>query len=171
MESSSPEIPKPTDTGSAGTQNAAATDSAAPSALAPFEGLPISRRVEGLAASRPRSMGGEVAAGLIAGSFTQLSQELTDARDDLKTTRSHIRELNDALLECRERAAVLAERVKSFARDRHLRNLCIVVGTALVGLGLDLLRSTLKMPGWICISSGAVLLIFGWFFGPKEDDK
>ena len=171
MESSLLEIPKPVDTGSAGTQASTAADAAIPTVFAPFEGLPISRRVEGLAASKPRSMGGEVAASLIAGSFAQLSQELTDARGELKTTRSTINELKDALSECRERAVVLAERVRSYARDRHRRNVYIMVGTAIVGLGADFLRSDLDKQGLICGLLGLLLLAIGWFSGPKEDDK
>lgn len=166
-----PEIPRPTETGSAGTQESASMTLVAPEPPRPLDGLPISQRVEGLAASRPRSMGGEVAAGLIAGSFTQLSHELSEARQQLKETQRDLHASQDALAGCRERSAVLDERVRASTRDRHLRNLCIAIGTALIGIAIEFVRNKLETTGYILGFLGALLLLFGWLSTSKGDQK
>jgi len=165
------DIPKPTDTGSAGIQQPGTVTALVAEPSHPLEGLPISQRLEGLAAARPRSMGGEIAATLVAGSFTQLSNELIETRRDLQDTRRELQSSHNTLAECREKSAVLTEKVNANSRDRHLRNLCIAVGTALIGFGIELARNKLEAVGYLLGGVGCLLLIFSWFFVPKEAEK
>lgn len=165
------DIPRPTDTGSAGTQESTPLRTESAELVNPFEGLPILRAVQGLAATRPRGMGGEVAAELIAASFAQISHELSDAKSELRETQTKLHEAQSSLSECRERSAVLTERVASLAGDKHLRNLCIAVGTALIGIGVDLIKGNLDEIGWGLVIVGVVLLLFGWISSPKGASK
>lgn len=162
------DIPKPTDTGSAGTQQPGTITALVAEPSRPLEGLPIAQRLEGLAAARPRSMGGEIAASLVAGSFTQLSNDLNETRRDLQGTQQELRSSQDALAECQVKAAVLDEKVKANSRERHLRNLSIAIGTALIGFAIELTRHNLDAVGYVLGGVGVLLLLFGWFSVPKE---
>lgn len=161
-ESSLNEIPKPTDTGSAGTQQAG-IGVLVVSEKSPLNGLPITNRVEGLAAAHPRSMGGEVAANLIAGSFSQLSHDFQTTRQELKDTRGELKGVVGELLEVKIRAAVLLERANASERDRNLKNLGITTGTILIGLGIELYRNSFEKFGYIVGGLGLLLLVLGWF--------
>lgn len=155
------DIPTPEESGSDGTQKPATQELATPES--PFGGLPITRVMEGLAASKSRSMGGEVAAGLIAGSFTQISHELQETKQDLRDTRSALDKAREDLSICKSRAAVLEERVESNLRGRHLRNLGIAVGTTMVGVGIELLKNDFNKYAYITFGLGVLLVLLGWF--------
>ncbi len=157
------EIPKPTETGSAGTQQAGTSALVTVTEESPLSGLPITQRVEGLAASHPRSMGGEVAANLIAGSFSQLSHDLQTTRDELNSTRGELKQALTDLSDIRIRAAVLEERANAAERDKHLKNLSIATGTILIGIGIELYRNNFDKFGFIVGGLGLLLVILGWF--------
>lgn len=156
------EIPKPTDTGSAGTQQAGTGEIVAIAKESPFAGLPITQRVEGLAATHSRSMGGEVAANLIAGSFSQLSYDLHTTRQELGDVRQELKQTIGELSHAKTRAAVLEERANAAERDRHPRNISITVGMALIAIGIDLYRSNFDKFGYIIGGFGCLLVILGW---------
>ena len=101
------DIREPQETGSAGTQTVQPTEVLVVPNQGSFDSLPITRAMEGLAATRSRSMGGEVAAGLIAGSFTQLSHELTETKGELKTTRHELKTAEQSLSDIRSQNATL----------------------------------------------------------------
>lgn len=164
------EIPKPEDTGSDGTQKVAGEVVKATSE-SPVDGLPIAQRVEGLAATKYRSMGGEVAAGLMAGCFSQLSHELQETKKELKETRNDLSDVRDELSKCKERAAVLSERVQSNVRGRHLRNICITVGTALIGFAVELMRNKFDKFSYVSGFLGFLLILFGWFSINGQDKE
>ena len=86
------EIPELQDTGSAGTQETEPAQAVSPALPeGALERLPLAKAVEGLAATRSRSMGGEVAASLLAGSFNQISHELNEAKNELRETRNELK--------------------------------------------------------------------------------
>lgn len=157
------EIPKPTDTGSAGTQLAGSGELVTVVKESPLTGLPISQRVEGLAATHSRSMGGEVAASLIAGSFTQLSHDLQATKQELSDTRQELKQTHGELSNAKTRVAVLEERVITTEREKHLKNFSITVGTVLIGIGIELYRNNLDRLGFIVGGLGLLLVFLGWF--------
>lgn len=156
-------IPKPTDTGSAGTQQIGTGEIVPVDKESPFLRLPITQKVEGLAATHSRSMGGEVAANLIAGSFSQLSHDLQTTRQELNETRTELRQALGELSKSEAKAAVLEERANAAERDKHLKNLSITAGTALIGIGIELYRNNFDKFGYIVGGFGVLLVIFGWF--------
>lgn len=85
-----PDIPQPDDTGSAGTQTTGTQQEILPISGIPVEGLPIAEAVTGLAATKSRSMGGELAARLIDGSFRQVSYDLREMQRELRETRQRL---------------------------------------------------------------------------------
>lgn len=164
------DIPKPPDTGSDGSQEIS-KEMQATNFQSPMAGLPIARVVEGLAATRSKSMGGEIAAGLIAGSFTQISHELYETKQELKITRSTLEQKIENLSDYKQRAAVLEERVRSNSNSRHLRNLSIAVGTTLVGIAIEFLRNKMDNFSYITGALGFLLILLGWLSADKEASK
>lgn len=163
MQAKDPDIPKPVETGSDGTQQAYVTRIGPVEAESPFNGLPIARVVEGLAMTRARSMGGEVAAGLIAGSMTQLSYSYQETKNDLHSANDKLDKLREELSTCKTRAAVLEERVRAHSNTRHLKNISIATGTALIGIGIELYRNNFDKFSLIVGGLGVLLLFLGWF--------
>lgn len=157
------EIPKPTDTGSAGTQQTGTGEVVAIAKVGPFVGLPITQRVEGLVATHSKSMGGEVAANLIAGSFGQLSYDLQSTKQELSDSRRELKQVLGELSEAKTRSAVLEERASTAERDKHLKNLSITAGTALIGIGIELYRNNFDKFGYIVGGFGLLLVVLGWF--------
>lgn len=165
------EIPKPTETGSAGTQQAGTRALVTIAEESPLSGLPITQRVEGLAATRPRSMGGEVAASLLAGSFSQLSLDLQTTRDELKDTRGELKQTLNHLSDAKTRAAVFEERASAAERGRHVKNLSNTGGTVLIGIGIELYRNSLNNLGIIAGGLGFLFVFLGWFTPKGEAEK
>jgi len=157
------EIPKPNETGSAGTQQTGTASVAPVEKESPLQGLPITEVVEGLAATRSRSMGGEVAANLIAGSFTQLSHNYQETRQELRNTRLELERAQKELSGSKTKTAVLQERVNNVFRERHLKNLSITAGTVLIGLGIEFYRNNLEKASYVVAGLGLLLIFLGWF--------
>lgn len=163
MQAKEPDIPKPVETGSDGTQQAHVARLGTVEPESPFSGLPIARVVEGLAMTRARSMGGEVAAGLIAGTMTQLSYSYQETKNELHTANDKLDKIREDLSACKTRAAVLEERVLAHSRSRHLKNISIATGTALIGIGIQLFRNNFDKFSVMVGGLGVLLLFLGWF--------
>ena len=155
-----PEEPK--DTGSSGTQETSVLK-AYPEKDALLHGLPITRTVTGLAATRSRAMGGEVVANLMAGSMEHLSQDLQQTRSELRSTRKELEESNKELTNCKVESAVLKERVKSINSRRHLNNISTIAGMTLVAISIEFYRNTYDKISYIVGGLGVLLILFGWF--------
>ena len=124
--------------------------------------------MEGLAATRSRSMGGEVAAGLIAGSFTQLSHELTETKGELKTTRHELKTAEQSLSDIRSQNATLTARARTVDQYKNLSNIAIFSGTLLIGLSIELYRNTFLSGAMITTVTGILLVLLGWITPAKE---
>lgn len=157
-----PEIPIPQDTGSAGTQEALAGDLVRVNKESPFKGLPITQKIEGLAATHSRSMGGEVAANLLAGSFAQLSHDLQSTRQELSDTREQLGQVQSDLFKASLKCAVLEDRAITDTRNRYLKNFCIFAGTTFLGIGIELYKNNFDKFGYITGVLGILLLVLGW---------
>ena len=166
-----PDIPQPDDTGSAGTQEIATQQEILPVSSSPLEGLPIAEAVAGLAATKSRSMGGELAARLIDGSFRQVSYDLRETQRELRETRQRLSGVQEELSKCKTKAAVLTERIRAHARGRHLRNLSVMVGTVLVGIGVELYRNDLVKSSLLIGILGVLLMLFGWLSTGGEAER
>jgi hypothetical protein len=162
------DIPKHLDAGSDGSQEVSSKELNHELQI-PIDGLPITKVVQGLAASKSRSMGGEVAANLIAGSFNQISQELYETKKELKVTRSKLDEKIENLSDCKQRVAVLEERVRAALRNRNLRNFSIFAGTSLIAIALQL--ENMSVSSYIIGLLGCLFIVFGWFSTDGEVKK
>lgn len=156
-------VPNPPEgVGARGNQEASTSTALAAETLPAFSPQTLHDAIGGIAAHRPRSMGTEAAATMVAASFFQANADLAAARREVA---AHRQELRDKAEECsvlRVDLAVSRERLGASAREKTLRNVCIVAGTAVTGFGLDLVRSSSYVFGASLIVIGASLLLFGW---------
>jgi hypothetical protein len=162
-----PKIPIPAKSGSSGKQ-VEGDPKQDFSPQSPFEGLPIARTITSLASTHSKNLGGEVSSALLAGATRQIAfdyQELkktyTNLSDKYESQRNVIEKINI-------QNAVLVERIRSEGRNKHLRNLSMTIGTSLIGTGIVLMRSGFDNYSYGAYGFGAILLLLGWFSGPKE---
>ncbi|OHE25568.1 MAG: hypothetical protein A3J94_00625 [Syntrophus sp. RIFOXYC2_FULL_54_9] len=163
-------IPIPDKSGGSGKQIAGGSTSDFQEAN-PLEGLPMARAIRGLASTHSRSLGGEVTSALIAGATTQLACDYRELKERHGNLSDRFESQRDELEKTRIRKAILIERIKSEGRNKHLKNLSITIGTSLIGTGIFLSRTGLDEYSYGAYGFGAVLLILGWFSGPKEVEE
>ena len=158
-------IPSPQDTGTTGTQKQTSDSVSLVESPQPLKGLPIADAVTGLASTHSRSLGGEVAASLLASSFTQISHELQYAKLQVKDLTIELKTSEQEKHDWKEKALVLQERVEANQAIRKLGNISITLGTALVGIGIELYRNKLEGVSYLCAAIGGGLILLGWFSG------
>ena len=164
------EIPEPKDSGSDGTQ----VNSDGGSELVAAQPLtaPMAKSITGLAASRSRAFGGEVASTLVAGITSQMAVELDQTKQELALLRTDRESLRDDLANERINSAILNERISAFQSTRHLKNVGIAVGTILLGGGVQLSRAdNAELVGVATGVIGAVLVLMSWLSVPKGGDR
>lgn len=163
------QVPEPSDTGVKGVQTLdQSTQSISESP--PLSELPLARRIEGLASTHARSMGGEVSAALIAGAMNQIAQDHGEIKNELSSCRGLIDTMRSQLSDCRERKAVIEERLRNERNNKHLRNLAITIGTALIGVAIELYSNDFIKESVIVFALGAILLVLGWLTGFGSDN-
>jgi hypothetical protein len=155
--------PIPDETGASGTQIAGSQDSLVLDATPPTSGLPITHVLDGLAATRARSLGGEVAANLIAGSFSQLAHDLEITRADLRIRDEQLRKAQQDLGDANVTIATLRERVGAINRLQNLKQISIFAGTVLMGVAVDLYKSNLEKISYLLGLVGIILFLVAWF--------
>jgi hypothetical protein len=161
------EIPLPDKSGGSGNQIASSDQSDFQKA-SPLEGLPMAMTISGLAATHSRSLGGEVTSALIAGATTQLACDYRELKESHVNLSDKFELQRNELEKTRTQKAVLVERIRSDRGNKHLRNLSITIGTSLIGTGILLTRSGLDKYSFGAYGFGVLLLLLGWFSGPKE---
>jgi len=100
-----------------------------------------------------------------------MANELNQTKYELTQLRGKNESLVNILSDERIQKAVLAERIDAFRSTRHLKNIGIAVGTLLMGIGVQLVRSDATAYGTAAIIVGAIMLIAGWLSVPKEGGK
>lgn len=161
-------IPTPDRSGSSGSQLPADAMQVFQEAR-PLHGLHIASAIEGLAATNTKAFGGDVAAAIIAAATRQVAQDCNDLKVDNRRLNDRIESLRDELETTRTQNAVFAEKIRSDGKNKHLRNLSITVGTSLVGIGIALTRAGQDSYSTGAFVFGILLLLLGWFSGPKEE--
>lgn len=157
------DVPEPDDSGSTGTQTKA-NDSAI--SLVPERavvGRPLEQTIVGLAATNSRNMGGEVAATLLAGSFSHISHELSEARAEAKGLRKELDAANSCLQAEKVSNATLRGTLGSAENEKAIRSVCLVAGTAIASFGADQIKSNQVAAGITFAVIGVILSLVGWF--------
>lgn len=161
------EIPVPDDSGSSGEQKSASGEYLP---AKPQKGLPVVDALEGLGPSAMRRLG-EFGSVFVTAYPRQLADEIQDLKEEIRQLRESSESGRDELESERIKNAVLAERIESDSRNRHLRNLGITVGTGLASTGI--LMSRAKIDGYSVglIFVGVLLLLASWFASSKRKDS
>lgn len=154
------DVPVPSDTGATGTQQQGSTDLASLDVTPPTQGL--LQVIEGLAANRPKSFGGEVPAAFVAGSFAHLTHDLNVTRNSLQKKDEHLQNVQEQLANANVTIAKLKERVGAASSVQRLKQFSIFVGTALLGVSVDLYKNNLQTFSYLLLVLGGALLAFGW---------
>jgi hypothetical protein len=138
----------------------------------PMEGLTIAGTVQGLAASNPRSFGGEVTAKIIAGTISETLRQLTTEKRDHALTRATLDCVRAELTDERISSATISERLRSTARIRHFSNFGVAAGSAIVGFGIELSNSPGSTPmGTTLVALGLCMIILCFFLSPSNSQK
>lgn len=122
----------------------------------------------GLAASKSKSMGGEVSAQLIAAAFGNQTRDLDDTKLELTKTRKKLDDTNAELSSAKANNAVLRERLDNLGAIRHAKNLAIAIGTLLLGQGFKFIVDSLVPFGVGLFVVGALMIVLAWFSAPPK---
>jgi hypothetical protein len=164
-------IPSMPDTGVAGTQAATGTPIAV-SVVDEKAGYSqdLVGTIQGLAAARPRSMGGEMAAQLLAAGFKSLDEQLKETKADLKIVRGKLEVANASLAKANQDKAVLGDRLETLRGIRHLNNLMIAIGTLVLSFGGRLVAdaTSSRYVGFVLLGIGLLMILIGWFSAPPR---
>lgn len=156
------DVPVVDDSGSAGSQKASSGEVLPLEPESPFEQQPIQEAARGLAATNPRSLGGEVGARFVAASVTHLSNDLQETKKELANVRNRLDAAKDNLSAEKQNSAVLSERLRSIGGVRHIKNISIAVGTVLIGFAIDFSRNKFDSLSVIIAGIGLLMIVMGW---------
>lgn len=154
------QIPEPVTTGIEGEQKPAVAG-VQTIVKSPF---PLVKCIEGLASTHSKGLGGEIPAAFIAGATAQIAYDLDETKGDLVRTRERLDTMQTQFAECRERKAVLEERLRSERSIRLFRDIGIAIGTALIGFAVDFYSSQFKV-SIVFFALGTLLLVSCWVMG------
>jgi len=126
----------------------------------------IPEAIDRISQANPRSLGGEIGSVLIAAATKHISFELQETKHDLRDSRGRIEILQTQLARRDIQIAVQDERIAGLTRGRHVRNLFVVFGTALVGFSIEFFRNNLVAYGWSCLVMGGAILLGTWLSVP-----
>ena len=132
----------------------------APKVYNPSKGLTVDDTISGLIACNPKALRDEATARIISSLNLDKAREIKSLREELDVRETTINELrgklSDALDEKRSLGADLKisqAEVKTSRQDGDIKAVAGVVGTALLGVGLSLMESS--------VGGGIVLFIVG----------
>lgn len=165
------EIPEIEETGSTGEQQSTSVELIPVDQESPFPPAPITEAVQGLAADRSRSFGGEVVTRLISAVVTQSSNELADTKSELRASREALESTRNDLSGCQIKKAVLQDRVSESNRGQHLRNISITGGMILLGVAFELNQNEFVSLSVLIGVLGLVLVISGWYRRTSEPNR
>lgn len=163
-------VPKPVETGVAGTQQPASGVAVEP-VVSPFEQLPVVRAISGLAAQHPRAFGPETQSGLVLAIVQQLEFDLHQSKDDVRRLRQELEVVKGELSDLRVENGRLEEKYQNEVGARNRKNIAIAIGTAAFTLGLGLLDTPNIRYGVGLLAVGALLVLTNWLPWPKGSRK
>ncbi|WP_267094508.1 hypothetical protein [Xanthomonas sacchari] len=153
------DVPDPTASGVDGTQ--ARGSALVPTSVAPpMQSTVVADAVDGLVATHSRNLGGDVAAKLLAASMRQTSDQLASAHHIIAEKDSQIHKLHIENSTLKIKAAGQSEKINSLQGTYRAKAVATFVGTALLGVAIDLYKSGTGPASVITALLGAGLLVF-----------
>ncbi len=174
QESTQPkEIPEPPDHSADGTQKKETSENSIVEVLTPIDkklGTAVFQdAIDLLSQKYPRNLGGEIGSVLIAAATRHLTFQLQETKSELREVRANADSLREQVSQKDILIARQDEKLTALSQGRHFRYLLVTLGTALVGLGLELILKEMVGFGLSCILIGLVIIAGTWFLIPKRD--
>ncbi|MCL1552496.1 hypothetical protein [Xanthomonas nasturtii] len=164
MDAPLPPTPTPTppadNPGGTGAQTSGPKDIAEYIPRTKFEG--VVDALKGLAEIKPRSMGGEAIATLMAGIVTTLQDEANAARDGLNKKAEQVDKIRDELSAASALNGVLAEKIASFGKAQTLTQVMLTSASILIGVSVDAFKSGTHSLAIVTGLTALGLLVSGW---------
>jgi hypothetical protein len=157
--------PDPITYESAGKQREVPPGTSLPLVTNPFPSNGVAYALVGLAEGGHRGLASTAGAALLAGWATQITQDLSDAKAEIKLLNDKV---GTAAAECgteRTKVAVLTEQLNSTQALQKRQAVCLLAGTTLLGVAIDLYRNSLWALCALITFLGVVLVGIGFFGG------
>lgn len=153
------EVPDPTSTGVEGTQTQGLA--VVPATLAPpMQISSVPDAIDGLLATHSRNLGGDVAARLLAASMRHTSNQLAAAHETISIKNSEEKAAIETITKLKVEIAELGGRLKQIQGASRTGSVCTFVGTALLGVAIDLYKSNVSVGAVLTGLLGVALLLF-----------
>lgn len=143
-------------------QHATPSDAALPAVIYEHPSDGVTTALVGIAESSARSFGSGPVAKLITGHVTQLEASCRSLERDLRGARSKIEGLQSELGQTKIELAVERERSTSARGIGAVRVVLTTVGLSLIGVAVELFKSSVMIPAAVVAVAGAVLTLAGW---------
>ena len=90
---------------------------------------------------------------------------MATTKGGLRAKETELRRVLQELSDEKTKAAVLQERLDAMARSQHIKQVCILVGTATIGVAIDLYKNGqgLERMSYLVGGLGGILLCAGYF--------
>lgn len=160
------EVPDSTASGVDGTQ--ARGLSLVPTSVAPpMQSSVVADAIEGLVATHSRNLGGDVAAKLLAASMRQTSDQLAGAHHAISVKDTEIQRLSSLVASLQSQIAGQSERIVGLQSTFRAKAIATFVGTALLGVAIDLYKSGIVPASVLTTLLGIGLFVFVLLPSPK----
>ncbi|MCE9936356.1 hypothetical protein [Aeromonas salmonicida] len=156
-------VPDIADGGSDGSQIVGIDNQFSMSSAASSVGYGLEAAIKGIAANKPKGLGGDIPAALYAGAYSQAVQDLSETKRLLAKEYSASNKLKADLESARIENAVLKSNLDAVEKEKTARSICLVFGTSLFGIGIDRCYSGQYALGALLFSIGLVLGLFGLY--------
>lgn len=126
----------------------------------PMQAATVPDAIDGLIATHSRNLGGDVSARLIAASMRQTSNQLDSAYETIATQASDLKVANSVITDLKVENASLTTKLNEVIGSNRLRQITTFVGTALLGMAVDLYKNGLIPSSLLLGLLGLGLLVF-----------
>nr|WP_143592129.1 hypothetical protein [Stenotrophomonas maltophilia] len=146
--------------GGTGAQTVGSTELASFISRDSYDG--IGGALRGLAAGKPRAIGGDAIAVLVSSAVTALETDLHTARESVQAKDAKIDVLREELSTLKSKNSTLAEKVDSLEKMNAMTQVGMTIASILVGVSVDAFKSSTKPLAIVTGLLAIVLLVSGW---------
>lgn len=126
----------------------------------PLQAMSVPDAINGLIATHSRNLGGEVSARLLAASMTDTSNQLAAAHHRISEHGTELKEANVTITDLKIENAQLKARLGEILGNNRIKQGVTFVGTALLGVAVDLYKNGILVAASLLSILGFCLLAF-----------
>ena len=134
---------------------------------------PVITSLRGLMSTNSKATGGQAVTSLLSGITSRLEKDLELCKQRNDNNEIYIKSLNEEMTDLKVDKAVLQEKVETSTSTRHIRNISITIGTAMMTFSPTFFNTEkFYWVGIVSVAIGFVLVIVGWLnIGQKGGKK